>query len=119
MWVKIIRRSRTQETAEEQTEIDPTVEVETIQGTTTETMTGVVVEITTTETEVEIAKTTAEIETEIEIEAEEETDLTPEKEEETNLDLYQVKDTLIEMTSAISATELVIKHSIALDWRTI
>ena len=104
--MKIFRRNRTQETAEEGTEIDPTVEAETIQEKTTETTTGMVVEITTTETEVEIAETTAEIE--IETEVEEETDLIPEREEETNLDLDQVKDTLTEMTFAVSATELVI-----------
>ena len=113
--MKIFKRNRTQETAEEETEIDPTVEAETIQEITTETTTGMVVEITTTEIEVEIAETTAEIETE----AEEGTDLILEKEEEIILDLDQVKDTLTGMTSAISAIELVIQHIIALDWRTI
>ena len=68
--MKIFRRNRTQETAEEETEIDPIVEAETIQGKTTETTTGMVVEITTIETEVEIAETTAEIETEVEEETE-------------------------------------------------
>ena len=102
--MKIFRRNRTQETAEEGTEIDLTVEVETIQEKATEATTGMVVEITTTETGVEIVETTAGIE----IEAEEETDLILEREEETNLDLDQVKGTLIEMTSAVSATELVI-----------
>ena len=87
--VEDFQRNRTQETAEEETEIDPTVEAETIQETTTETTTGMV-EITITQIEVEIAETTAEIETE----AEEETDLILEKEEEINLDLDQVKDTL-------------------------
>ena len=93
--MKISKRNKTQETAEVETEIDPTVE--TIQEIIIETTTGMVVEITTTETEVEIAETTAEIE------AEEETDLIPEKEEENNLDLDQVKDTFTGMTSAISA----------------
>ena len=102
--MNIFRRNRIQETAEEGTEIDLIVEAETIQGKTTETTTGMVVEITTTETEVEIAETTAEIETEVE----EETDLIQEREEETNLDLDQIKDTLTEMTFAVSATELVI-----------
>ena len=74
-------------------------------------------EITTTEIEVEKVETTAEIE--IEIEVEKETDLILEKEEEINPGLDQVKDTLIEMTSAITAIELVIQHITALDWRTI
>ena len=113
--VEDIQKNRTQETAEEETEIDPTLEAETVQEIITETTTGMVVEITTTEIEVEIAETTAEIETE----AEEETDLILEKEEEINLDLDQVKDTLTGMTSAISAIELVIQHITALDWRTI
>ena len=78
MLLKTSKRNKTQETAEEETEIDPTVEAETIQEITTEITTGMVVEITTTEIEVEIAGTTAEIE----IEAEEETDPIPEKEEE-------------------------------------
>ena len=73
MKLEDFRRNRTKETAEEETEIDPIVEAETIQGKTTEKTTGMVVEITTTETEVEIAETTAEVE--IEIEVEEETDL--------------------------------------------
>ena len=98
-----------QETSEEETEIYPTVEAETIQEATT----GMVVEITTTEIEVEIAETTAE--TEIETEVEEETDLILEKGKEINLDLDQVKDTLTEMTFAVSAIELVIQHTIALD----
>ena len=75
-----------------------------------------VVEIT-TEIEAEIVETTAEIE--IEIEAEEETDLIQEKEEETNLDLDQVKDTLTEVRLVVSATEVDIWPTIALDWRTI
>ena len=86
--------------AEAETEIDPTVEVETIQE--------IIIE-TTTEIEVEIVGTTAEIE------AEEETDLIPEKEEEINQDLDQVKDTLTEMISVNSAIKLVIQHITALD----
>ena len=94
--MKISKRNKTQETAEVEIEIDPSVEAETIQGTTTEITTGMVVEITTIEIEVETVETTAEID--IEIEAEEETDLIPGKEEEINLDLDQVKDILTEMT---------------------
>ena len=83
--MKISRRKIIQETAEEGTETDPIVEVETIQEKTTETTTGMVVGITTTETEVEIVETIAE--TELEIEVEEETDLILEREEEINQDL--------------------------------
>ena len=90
--VEGFQRNKIQEMAEVEIEIDPTVEVETIQGTTT----GMEVEITTTEIEVEIVEAIIEIE----IEEEEETDLIPEKEEEINLYLDQVKDTLTEMNSA-------------------
>ena len=100
--MKIFRRNRIQETAEEETEIDPTTEAEITQERTTETTTEMVVE-TTTEIEVETAQTTAEIETE----EEEETDLIQEKEEETNLDLDQVKDILTEVRLAVSAIEVV------------
>ena len=86
-------------------EIDPTVGVETIQETTTE----MEIEITTTGIEVEIVETIVEIEVEVE------KDLIPEKEEETNQDLDQVKDTLTEMNSAITATDLVMQHIIVLD----
>ena len=111
--MNISKRNKNSKTAEVDT--DPTVEAETIQETTTEITTGMVVEITTTEIEVETVETTVEIE----IEAEEETDLIPEKEEEINLDLDQVKDILIEMTSGIIAIELVIQHITALELRNI
>ena len=92
--MKIFGRNRTQDTAEEETEIDPTAEAGTTQERTTETTTEMVVE-TTTEIEVETAETTVEIE--IETEVEEETDLIQEREEKINLDLDQVKDTLTEV----------------------
>ena len=111
--LKTFKRSKIQEMAEVETEIDPIVEAETIQ----ETITGMEVEITTIEIEAEIVETTVEID--IEIEAEEETDLIPEKEKEINLDLDQVKDTFTEMNSAIIATDLVIQHITALYWRTL
>ena len=112
--VEDFKRNKTQETAEVETEIDPTVEAETIQETTTEITIGMEVETTITEIEVEIVETIVEMG----IEIEEESDLIPEKEEEINLDLDQVKDTLTEMTSAITAIELVIQHIAALDWKT-
>ena len=102
--MKIFRRNRTQETAEEEIEINPTVESEIIQERTIETTTGMVVK-TTTEIEVETVETTVKIE--IGTEVEEETDLIQEREEEINLDLDQVKDTLIEVRLAVSAIEVV------------
>ena len=82
--------------AEVETEIDQTVEAETIQ----KTITGMEVDITTTEIEVEIVETIVEIE----IEAEEETDLIPEKEKEINSDLDQIKDTLTEFCNYCNRT---------------
>ena len=113
--MKISKRSKILETAEAEIEIDLTVEVDTIQEIIIEITTGMVVEITTTGIEVKIVETTVKIG----IEAEEEIDLIPEKEEELNLDLDQVKDTLTETPSAVSAIDLVIQHITAFDWRTI
>ena len=100
MWLKISKRNKTLETAEEETETDPTVEAETTQETTI----GMAIEMNIIEIEVGIVETIADIE----IGAEEEIDPILEKEEGTNLDLDQVKGTLTEMTSAVSAIDLVI-----------
>ena len=72
--MKIFKSNNLQETVEIGTEIDPTVEVKTIQEKMTE--------------------TEADIEETVEIEAEVETDLTQEMAEEINQDLDQVKGTL-------------------------
>ena len=129
--MKIFKRNNLQETVEVETEISPIAEAETTQWKTTEIETGTE-EImgTTTDTEAGIEETTeitTEIEVEIgeivdttaEVEAEVETDLIPEKEEEINQDLDQVKDTLTGITSVTTATEQVIQHIDASDWRTI
>ena len=106
--MKTFKRNSFQEIAEIETKIDPTAGEETIQETTIERE----VEITTIGIEVEIVETIVEIE----VEAEVEIGLIPEKEEETNQDLDQIKDILTGMTSAITATELVMQHIIVLDW---
>ena len=104
--MKIFRRNRTQETVDEETEIDPTAQAEIIQEKTTETTTEateMVVE-TTTEIGAEIVETIAEIE--IETEEVVETDLNQGREEEINLDLDQVKDTLTEVRNVVFVIEV-------------
>ena len=114
MWLKTFKRKSYQETVEVETEIGPTVEVETTQGITTGIEVGVD-ETTEINIEIEVEKeeiveTIQEIEIETEIKAEVEIGLIPDKEEEINQDLDQVKDTLTGMTSATTATEQVMKH---------
>ena len=100
--MKTFKRNR-QGVVETEIGIDPPAEIEIIQETITEIEVGIeeTIEIG-TEIEVEIAEIVETIqEIEIEIEVEVETGLTLEKEEEINQDQDQVKDTLIEMISAI------------------
>ena len=115
--MRIFRRNKTQETVEEEIEIDPTAEAELIQEKTIEItieITEMVVE-TTTEIEAEIVETIAEIE----IEEEVETDLIQGREEEINLDLDQDKDTLIKARLVVSVIEVDTLLTTALDWRDI
>ena len=117
MWLKIFRRNKSQETVEEEIEIDPTAEAEIIQEKTIE-ITIEAIEMvvgTTTEIEVEIVETIAEIE----IDEEVETDLIQGREEEINLDLDQDKDTLIKVRLVVSAIEVDTLLTTALDWRDI
>ena len=115
MWLKIFKRNKTQETVEEEIEIDPTAEAEIIQEKTIEITieaTEIVVE-TTTEIEAEIVETIVVIE----IEEEVETDLIQGREEEINLD--QDKDTLIKVRLVVSAIEVATLLTTALDWKDI
>ena len=106
MLLKIFKRNSNQETAEIETDIGPTAEVEITQGTITEIEAGIeeTIEID-IEIEVEIEEIVETIqEIEIETKVEVEIGLIPEKEEGINQDLDQVKDMLTEMTSVTTAT---------------